>query len=101
MDSNPSLDRHMRLEKLALRLHRTKRLSRADLELLLEAAHAAWDDAHHFAAPWDARVSLCGNWGRNLISIDDKGDVGGARCWTCLHIRDWLVKNGYVMVEAA
>ena len=101
MSENLSYERHVRLEQLAFRLSRTRKIGRADTQLLLEAAAVAWDDAHHFASPWDSRVSLCGDWGRNHIPIDDRGDVGAARCWTCLHIRDWLVKNGYVVAEAA
>lgn len=101
MSENPAIQRMERLEALAKRLRTQKRLSRSDQHLLLEAAHAAWDDAVHFAAPWDSRVSLCGDWHRNLIPIDDKGDVGAARCWTCLHIRDWLVKNGFALTVAA
>ena len=59
--------------------------------LLYDAAHSEWDDAIHFEAPWKKGVSVCGNYYRNLIPIDDRGDVDGGRCWTCLHTRDWLL----------
>lgn len=61
--------------------------------VLYSAANEIWDDAIHFASPANGHVSLCGVRGRNLIAIDDRGDVGGARCWSCLHERDRLAKE--------
>ena len=93
MSANPAIERSDRLGKLAYRLRKQKRITEADMYLMYDAAQSEWDDAIHFAAPWHSSVSLCGHWYRNLTPIDDKGDVGGGRCWTCLHTRDWLAEH--------
>ena len=81
------------LLKMAKRFHRSRWVNDNEHRLLLDAAAAEWDDAVHFEAPWDLRVSLCGKWDRNLIPIDTLGDHGGNRCWSCLQVALWLRNN--------
>jgi hypothetical protein len=43
------------------------------------------DDAVHIAAPWDRRISLCGQQNRmNLASLEGDWPNGWEGCWTCL-----------------
>ena len=88
-----SRERQDELRNLGQRLSRSRWISITERDAIYAAAEAEWDDAMHFAAPWDLRVSLCGKWDRNLIPIDQLGDVQGARCWSCLQVRDWLRSN--------
>ena len=57
---------------------------------LWQAAEGLWDDAIHVAAPWEKRSSLCGNWGRNLVSLDEKLPDGLSGCWTCIMAAEWI-----------
>jgi hypothetical protein len=60
-------------------------------EALIDLGNAvAWDDAIHIAAPWEKRSSLCGNWNRNLVTLDEPRPDGVAGCWTCLMAADWF-----------
>lgn len=62
--------------------------------VLIEAAnHVSWDDAIHIAAPWEKRSSLCGNWFRNLVALDEPRPDGVAGCWTCLLAAEWMDEN--------
>lgn len=55
-----------------LKIRARKDMSKAQREILLDAANAlAWDDAIHVAAPWERRSSLCGKWNRNLVDLGD------------------------------
>lgn len=59
-----------------------------------------FDDALHIAAPWDARVSLCGQSDRASVApFEGERPDGGFGCWTCLQAArriDVLVAGGPV-----
>lgn len=66
-------------------------LRSVDVEAAL--ADPAWDDALHIAAPWERRSSLCGEWNRNLVDLEDERPDDPASCWTCLMAADWIDAN--------
>jgi hypothetical protein len=82
--------RQNRLSDLTYRLSEENRISREEALMLYRAAESEWDDALHIAAPWDRRVSLCGNWGRNLCELGGTRPDGLQGCWTCLQTAEWL-----------
>lgn len=71
-------------------------MSSPDSQLLRAAGMVMWDDAIHIAAPWEPRASLCGNWDRNLVTLDEPRPDGMAGCWTCLIAADWFDAHGGV-----
>lgn len=94
-------ERHKRLESGLLQLYRRKDMSEAQREVLLDAVNeVAWDDAIHVAAPWDIRVSLCGSWDRNLVSLGDPIPGGFAGCWTCMQAADWFDARDISLLES-
>jgi hypothetical protein len=83
--------REDRLVDGLLHLYRRKDVSAESKEVLVDAMNeCSWDDAIHIAAPWEPRSSLCGNWNRNLVSLDAKRPDGMSGCWTCLMAADWF-----------
>jgi hypothetical protein len=81
------------MEATLVRLSRRKDIREADRQVLERAAlDIAWDDAIHIAAPWEPRSSLCGQWFRNLASLDAPPPDSVSGCWTCLMAADWLRK---------
>jgi hypothetical protein len=82
------------LEKGLLDIHNRPGMDGDDKAILLDAAQmVAWDDAIHIAAPWEPRSSLCGNWFRNLITLDEPQVCPGNGCWTCWMAAEWLAKQ--------
>jgi hypothetical protein len=82
-----------RFERLAYRIQKSGAVSEDEAMLLWDASRGMWDDAIHVAAPWEPRSSLCGNWGRNLVAIDEARPDGMAGCWTCLIAAEWIDKR--------
>lgn len=93
MDEEPQGRARLEVMQATLvRLSRRKDIREADRWVLERAAiDIAWDDAIHIAAPWEPRSSLCGQWFRNLATLDEPRPDGAEGCWTCLMAADWLV----------
>lgn len=84
-------DRHV---QTLLHLYRRKDVTDSQRESLgLAMNELDIDDAVHVMAPWDTRVTLCGGWWRNRVSLDEKRPDGMAGCWTCLMAAEWFDKN--------
>jgi hypothetical protein len=80
-----------RLANGLLGLARRDGMDDNDQDVLIDAANLlSWDDAIHIAAPWDDRVTLCGNWRRNRQSLDEERPDGFGGCWSCLQAADWF-----------
>ena len=79
-------------ERVLYHLYSRKDMSAEQRDVLLAALNRmSWDDAIHIAAPWEPRSSLCGNWDRNLVTLEDDRPDGISGCWTCLRAADWFV----------
>lgn len=90
-----------RLSRILLDVRKREGLNNEEKEALLDAANeVSWDDAIHIATPWEPRSSLCGNWERNLVTLDAPRPDGWGGCWTCLMAAEWLQnESGRILLD--